>query len=64
VKVSGFGTPAQTDWSAVYAEATAFLSPAQVAALRAVSERNDLFKEANALEAQLAAEQVAGPSGG
>jgi len=64
VKVSGFGTPAQTDWNAVYDEATAFLSPAQVSALRAVSERNDLFKEANALEAQIAAQQATGPSGG
>lgn len=62
--VSGIAAPARTDWNAVYANAAGFLSAAQVSALRAVNERNELFAEANALERQIDSQQAIGPSGG
>jgi len=60
VKTSGMVTAAPTDWGAVYTDAAAFLSPDQVSALRAVTERNELFQQANLLEQQIVAQRVAG----
>ncbi len=51
--VNGILTPAKPDWTTIYAQAAAILTPEQLATLRATNERNELFLQANALERQI-----------
>lgn len=51
--VDGTITPGQPDWESVYARAAGILTPRQIDTLRAITERNQLFREANALERKL-----------